>query len=119
MSTWLRGRNAIDLIEDDALDLLVLLERLLELDPALLAARLVARNDRFAERVLDALEVDLDFVADLRRGIAAVIGEFLQRHAALGLQADVDERHVFFDRDDPALDDGAFEGLILAVGLVQ
>ena len=73
------GEAALDLVEDDALDLLVLLERLLELDPALLAARLVARNDRFAERVLDALEIDLDFVADLRRGVAAVVGEFLQR----------------------------------------
>ena len=113
------GEAALDLVEDDAVDLLVLLERLLELDPALLAARLVARNDGLAERVLDALEIDLDFVADPRRRVAAVIGEFLQRHAAFGLQADVDERHVLFDRDDPALDDGAFEGLVLAVGLVQ
>ena len=113
------GEAALDLIEDDAVDLLVLLERLLELDPALLAARLVARDDGFAERVLDALEIDLDLVADARRRVAAVIGEFLQRDAAFGLQTDVDERHVFFDRDDPALDDGAFEGLVLAVGLVQ
>ncbi len=46
-------------------DLLVVLERLLELAPAFLAARLVARQDGFAERVLDALEIDLDLVADL------------------------------------------------------
>ena len=113
------GEAALDLVEDDAVDLLALLERLLELDPALLAARLVARDDRFAERVLDALEIDLDLVADARRRVAAVIGEFLQRDAAFGLQTDVDQRHVFFDRDDAALDDRTFEGLVLAVGLVQ
>src|SRR5215470_8890572 len=36
------GEAALDLVEDDALDLLVALERLLQLAPALLAARLVA-----------------------------------------------------------------------------
>ena len=60
------GEAALDLVEDDAFDLLVLLERLFELDPALLAPRLVARDDGFAERVLDALEIDLDLVADGR-----------------------------------------------------
>ncbi len=56
---------ALDLVEDDAVDVLVGLEGLLELDPALLAASLVARDDGFAERVLDALDIDLDLVADL------------------------------------------------------
>ena len=113
------GEAALHLIEDDAVDLLILLEGLFELDPALLAARLVARNHRFAERVLDALEIDLDFVADDGRRIASVIGEFLERHAPLGLQTAIDDRHVFFDGDDPTLDDGAFKGLVLAIGLVQ
>ena len=54
------GEAALDLVEDDARDLLVLLEDLLEPGPALLAARLVARQHRLAERVLDALEIDLD-----------------------------------------------------------
>ena len=52
-------------------DLLVALERLLELAPALLAPRLVARQHRFAERVLDALQIDLDGVADLDFGLPA------------------------------------------------
>ena len=60
------GEAALDLVEDDAFDLLVLLERLFELDPALLAPRLVARDDGFAERVLDPLEIDLDLVAEAR-----------------------------------------------------
>ena len=113
------GEAALDLVEDDAFDLLVLLEGLLELDPALFAARLVARDDRFAERVLDPLEIDLDFVADARRRVAAVIGEFLQRDATLGLQTDVDQRHILFDGDDAALDDRTFERLVGAIGLVQ
>ena len=48
-----------------------------------------------------------------------MIGEFLQRDSALGLQTDVDQRHVFFDRDDATFDDRTFEGFVLAVSLVQ
>ena len=61
------GVAALDLVEDRAGDPLAGLEGLLELDPALLAARLVARDDGLAERVLDALDIDLDLVADLDR----------------------------------------------------
>ncbi len=110
---------ALHLVEDHPFDLLVLLKSLLELDPALLAARLVARDHGFAERVLDTLEIDLDLVADAWRGVAAMVGEFLERDAPFSLEADVDDGHVFFDRDDLALDDRAFEGFVLAVGLVQ
>ena len=113
------GEAALDLIEDDAFDLLLLLERLFELDPALLAARLVARDHGLAERVLDALQIDLDLVADARRRLAPVVGEFLERDAAFGLQTDVDQRHVLFDRDDATLDDRTFERLVGAIGLVE
>ena len=81
------GEAALDLVEDDALDLFVVLERLFELAPAFLAARLVAREHGFAERVLDPLEIDLDGIADLDFGGAAGPGEFAQRNAAFGLQA--------------------------------
>src|ERR1700722_2801121 len=110
---------ALDLVEDHPFDLLVLLERLLELDPALLAPRLVARDDRFAERVLDPLEIDFDFVAKAGRRVASMIGEFLERHAPFSLKADVDDGHVLLDRDDLALDDRSLERLVVAVGLVQ
>ena len=113
------GEAALDLVEDDPFDLFVLLERLFELDPALLAPRLVTRDDRFAERILDPLEIDLDFVAESRRGIAAVIGEFLERDAPFSLEADVDDGHVLFDRDDLALDDCSLERLVSAVCLVE
>ena len=110
---------ALDLIEDDALDLLVGVERLLELAPAFLAARLVARENRFAERVLDALEIDLDLVADLELAAAAGAGKFADRNAAFGLRADVDQRHVLLDADDRAFDDGAFLQIALAERLIE
>ena len=85
------GEAALDLIEDDALDLLLGVEGLLELAPAFLAARLVARQHRFTERVLDALEIDLDLVADLEIVCRPGAREFAQRDAAFGLEADVDD----------------------------
>ena len=110
---------ALDLVEDDAFDLLLLLEGLLELDPAFLAPRLVARDHSLTERVLDALQVDLDLVADAGQLVPAVVGEFLHRHAALGLQTEVDHRDILLDGDDDTLDDRTFEGFVLAVALVE
>ncbi len=112
-------KAALDLIEDDAFDLFLGLERLLELDPALLAARLVARDHRFAERVFDALEIDFDLVADLQNLVAAGAGKFLECDTAFGLQTDVDDSHVLFDRDDNALDDRAFERVSLAEARIE
>src|SRR3954452_15018528 len=110
---------ALDLVEDDAVNLLVVVEGLLELAPAFLAARLVARQHGFPERILDPVEEDLDFVANLEIAFAAGAGEFAQRDAALGLQADVDDGHVLFNRNYNALDDGAFLQIAAGEGLVQ
>src|SRR5215470_12998123 len=101
------GEAALDLVEDDAVDLLVVLEGLLQLAPALFAACLVARQHGFAEGIFDAVEEDLDFVTDLEIAFAAWAGKFAQRHAAFGLQADIDDGHVLFNCDDLALDNGA------------
>ena len=46
-------------------------------------------------------------------------GEFLERHAAFGLQADVDDGEVLLDGDDGALDDGAFLQIALVERLVE
>src|SRR5438128_2240396 len=99
---------ALDLVEDDALDLLVGLERLLEAAPALLPARLVAREHRFAERVLDPLQIHFDGVADFQLVLAARTGKFPQRNPAFGLQSDVDDGEILLDADDGAFDHGAF-----------
>src|ERR1700730_7547316 len=113
------GEAALDLVEDDAVDLFVILERLFELAPAFLAARLVARQHGLAERILDTVEEHLDLVADLEIAFAAGAGEFAQRHAAFSLQADIDVGHVLFNRNHRALDDGAFLQVSAGEGLVQ
>jgi hypothetical protein len=110
---------ALDRIEDGAVDLLVGFEGALELDPALFAAGLVAADDRFAHGVLDAVEIDLDLIADSQRDLAAMAHEFLEGHAAFGLEADVDDGHVLLDGDDAALDDRTFLHIDLGEGLLQ
>ena len=102
------GEAALDLVEDDAGDLLVVLERGLQLAPAFLPPRLVAREHRFAERVFHALQIDFHLVADLQLGLPARTGEFPQRHAPFGFQADVDDGQILFDADDLAFDDRTF-----------
>src|SRR6202048_4117758 len=113
------GEAALDLVEDDAVPLLVIVEGLLELAPAFLAARLVARQHGFAERILDAVEKHLDLVADLEFAFLAGSCEFTQCHAAFGLQADVDDGHVLLDRTNDALDDGAFLQIAAGKALVE
>ena len=113
------GEAALDLVEDDAVDLLVVLEGLLELAPALLAARLVARQHRLAERVLDALQIDFDGVADLDFAGAAGGRELAERDAPLGLRADVDDGHVLFDADDGPFDDGTFLQIAAAERFIE
>src|SRR5262249_23099448 len=98
----------LDLIEDDASHLLAAVERLFELAPALLAARLVAGKHRLAERVLHPLEIDLDGVAELDVGLPARAGQFAPRHPAFGFFAHVDDGNVLLNGDDGAFDDRAF-----------
>ena len=113
------GEAALDLVEDDAGHLLVVVEAHLELDPALFAAGLLAAEYRLAERIFDALEIDLDLVANLEVGLAAGCCEFLERDAALGLEADVDDGEILFDRDDSPLDDRPFHHLVGVEGLCE
>ncbi len=105
------GEAALDAAEDHAGDALVVLEGLLELGPGFLAARLLARQHGFAVLVFHALEIDLDHVADLDLGLLAGGGEFLERDAAFGFQADIDEGEVVLDGDDDALEHAAFEAV--------
>src|SRR5690606_3522979 len=106
------GEAALDLVENDAFDLLVLAVELFELDPALFAAGLLAAQDRLTHGVLDAVDIDLDLRAHLDGAVAAGGAELLERHAAFGLETDIDDGEVLLDRDDLALDDRAFERLV-------
>ena len=113
------GEAALDAAEDHAGDAGLVVEGLFQLDPAFLAAGLVARQDGFAKRVLDALQIDFDFVADIDVGGNARHREFLEGDAAFGLQADIDHGEVVLDGDDGALDDGAFLGRLGLEALLQ
>ena len=59
------GEAALHAAEYHAIDSLVLAVGLFEPSPGFLAARLVAREHRFAEGVFDALEIDFDLIAGL------------------------------------------------------
>src|SRR6185295_9797173 len=85
----------------------------------LLTARLVARRHRLAERVLDALEVDVHRIAHLEVVLAARPGELPDRHAAFGLGADIDDRKILLDPDDLSLDDGPFLQAALGKRLLE
>src|SRR4029077_19600601 len=113
------GEAALDLVEDDALDLFVAVEGLFQLAPALLATRLVPGEDRFAERILHPLQVDLDRIADLDLRLPSRAGEFAQRDAALGLGSDIDDGEILLDPDHDALDDRALLRTALGKGLVE
>lgn len=113
------GKAALDLVEDHAFDALALVELLFELDPALFAAGFVARQHGFAQRVLDALDIYLDRVADLELTVLGLGAEFFQRHAAFDLEADIDDGHVFFDGRDGAANDLAFTRIAVRKRLVE
>ena len=108
------GEAALHPAEDHALDAVAGGEFALELVPGGFAARAVARQHRFAGRILDPVDVDLDLVADLHVGLLARRGELAQRDPALALQADVDDGHVILDARDLARHHLAFEGFVLA-----
>src|SRR3974390_1126672 len=113
------GEAALDLVEDDTLDLLAVLERGLELAPTFLAPRLVARQHRFAERILDALQINFDLVANLQITLPSRTREFAQRHASFSLGADIDDSHVLFDADNLALHDRSFLRAAVSEGFFE
>jgi hypothetical protein len=113
------GETTLDAAEDHAGDAGLVVEGLFQLDPALLAAGLVAAQHGFAQGVLDALQIDFDRIAHLDVGGHARHGEFLEGDAALGLQAHIDHREIIFDGDDGALDDGALLGALGLEALLQ
>src|SRR6476661_7142181 len=96
-----------------------LLLKAFQLAPALLAARLVAREHRLAEGIFHPLQVDLDGIADLDVRLPARCREFAQRDTSLGLGSDVDDGEILLDSNDGALDDSAFLRAALGEGLFE
>ena len=108
------GEAALHAAEDHAFDAVAGFEFLFQLVPGRFAARAVARQHRFAGRILDAVDVDFDGVADVEVGLLAGRCELAQRHAAFALKADVNHGHVILDSRNGALHHLAFEGFVFA-----
>src|SRR5580700_2297761 len=117
MSTWLRGRKATAPSRSTVKPPLTWLK----MTPSTFSffSNACSSLTQLSSRLALPREIDFDFVAKPRRRVASMIGEFLERHAPFSLEADVDDGHVLFDRDDLALDDRSLERLVVAVGLVQ
>ena len=113
------GEATLDAAENDPVDALVLLERFFETDPGFFAAGLVAGDDGLAHGILDALEIDLDLVADLQPAVAPGALELPQRHPPLGLQSDIDDGQIVLDRHHLALHDRAFGGRRFVEGGIE
>src|SRR5262249_29150973 len=100
---------ALHTADDLAFHGLFLLVQALEARPGFLAAGLVTRQHGVAERVLDALQGNLDDLADLR--LVVVRCKFAGRDTAFGLETDIDGDEVVSNcgdggGDDPALHHG-------------
>jgi len=104
------GEATLHAAEDGTHDAFLIGERLLEDGPGFFATRLVARQDGLAFLVFHAVDEDVDDVAFLDLGRAgSTVGELAERHAAFGLEADVDGDEVICDTDDRTFDDLSFE----------
>src|SRR3954447_8048689 len=108
------GEPALHPAKDHAFHTIAGGEFLFELVPRGFTACAVARQHRFAGRILDAVDVNLDLVADGDFRLLAGHRKLAQSNAAFRLQSDVDHRHVILDRGDGALHHLAFEGFVLA-----
>ena len=99
---------ALHALADGPFDELVALARGRDLVPDLhLVGLLLGKHDE-AVVVLAALDVDVDRVAGLDRGLALRVGELVEGDDALALAADVDDDVVALHGDDRAFDDLAF-----------
>src|SRR4029078_2805464 len=103
----LGGEAAFDATVDDALDDLLLLERLLQARPGAGTLGLLARQARFAVAVLDAVERDFHVVADGDFHLTALVPELLGGDDGFALQTRIDEYDVGSDFHDASGQDGA------------
>ena len=64
--------------------------------------------------ILDAVDIDFDFVANLQIGLLPRHGKFAQGYPPFGLQPHINDRQVIFDRGNSALDHPAFKAVGIA-----
>ena len=100
----LNSEAALDLAVDGAVHGLLVVERVLELLPSLVALGLLAGQDGLAVAGLDRLERHVDGVADLDLELALGVLELLLGDLRLGLEAGVDDDEAVLNLDNLALD---------------
>jgi hypothetical protein len=115
----LHGKPALDAAVDHALDDLALGEGLFEAGPGARALRLLARQAGLAGAVLDGVERDLNFLADVNIDFAAVILELVGRYHGLGLEPDAHDHDVGIHVDDGAGQDLAGLDLLAGEALLE
>ena len=93
---------ALDAAVDDALDDLALGEGFLEAGPGACALGFLAREARLAGAVLDGIQRNLDFLADLDVDHAVLIAELIRGYDGFGLEADADDDDIGIHVDDGA-----------------
>src|ERR1017187_2201891 len=103
----LDGESAFDPTGDDADDHFLLLERGLESRPGSRALGFLAGQAGFPGAVLDAVQCDLDRLADGALDFTLFVLELIGGNDRLGLQADIDYDVVLSDFDDQSVEDGA------------
>src|SRR5690606_3113767 len=94
-------------------------ERLLEARPGFFAARFLAADDSVTERVFDTVEINFDDVARLRLAGAVVDEEFTERDSAFGLEANIDNDEIVFDRNHGGRHHAAFNHTLGAQPLIE
>ena len=103
----LDGETAFDTARDDADDHLLLFEGRFEARPGPGALGLFARQAGLSRTVLDAVQRDLDRLADGDLDLAFLILELVGWNYRLGFQSDVDDHVVLAYFDDQSIEDGA------------
>ena len=109
------GQASLDAIDHTARDHLSFLEAVLDLRPDSHALGLDLGQHHVPVGTLCLLEQHLDIVADADLKFVAPGSEFVDRHQAFGLVADVHDDVVRCDRDHPAGDDLPFVEMTHAV----
>ena len=112
-------KAALDTAEDHAIGALVVIESLFEHHPGFLAAGALAAQYGLATAVFHAVEKDLHRVANLDLSIVGGRGEFLQGHPALGLETDIDDRHLVIDSNHGPCDHSALDFFGIVVIALQ
>src|SRR4051794_18877776 len=92
----------LDLLDEGALDRLIVLVGETDALPHAHEVRLLLRQDDRAFLILEMLQQDLDLVTDLE--VREVL-ELLERNTALRFEADVEHDHVVADLEDVGFDD--------------